>query len=250
VDAQRRAARSKLSAARDPAAEGRLTVLGGEVTVDSPAFGNGFVGYSHIDAKKLLALADGVQVLHGSNGLSFKQNYFGRLQVMPVMANMGTITGPAPPFDDGGTVDTVAGQYSLKLSSLLGTGAQGPDVALAIYGMLNHVKYFDGRAGKDVTIDKYKFGAELEVSPLRFLSIGARFDRVAPDGHNAAIAYSAISPRVVVHTNWLSREYIILNYTRYFLGSQAIPVAPNWYDAAPFKEADANLITLSAVISF
>jgi hypothetical protein len=231
--------------------EGRMTVLGGEVHVDSPTVGNAYVGYSHIDAKKILPLADGIQVLHGSTGFSFKQNYFGALPTVTVPGgNGGPLLGPGPEHDDSGTVDTVLGQYVLKLSQVLGLGPQGPDAALAVYGMLNHVKAFKTSAGKDVTVDKYKFGAELEVTPIRLLSVGVRFDRAAPDGHNADLTYSALSPRVVFHTNWLSREYVILNYTHYFLGSSVVPFAYYPYDQLVYTKTDENLITLSAIVSF
>ena len=41
-----------------------------------------------------------------------------------------------------------------------------------------------------------------------------------PDGQNADVAYTAVSPRFILHTNWLSREYVILNYTHYTYGSE------------------------------
>jgi hypothetical protein len=232
-----------------PVSEGRLTVLGGEVHLDSPATGNAYVGYSHVDAKNLLPLADGIQVLYGSTGVSFKQNYFGRLATTSVNVTSGPIVAPGPIPDDTGTLDTVMGQYVLRLSSLLGTAADGPDAAIAVYGMINHVKYFKGDIGKDVTIDKYKFGGEIQITPVRLVSVGARFDRVSPDGHNADLAYSAISPRLIFHSNFLSREYVILNYTHYFLGSAISTTPYTWYDPTTYTP-DPNLVTLSVAISF
>jgi hypothetical protein len=230
--------------------EGRMTVVGGEVHLDSPTIGNAYVGYSHIDADKVLPLSDGIQVLHGSTGFSFKQNYFGQLQTVSVPAAAGTLPGPGPNHDDSGSVDTVLGQYVVKLSQVLGTGANGPDVALAVYGMINHVKFFQGAVARDVSIDKYKFGAEAEVTPIRFMSVGLRFDRAAPDGHNANLSYSALSPRLIFHTNWLSREYVILDYTRYFLGSDVKPFAYYPYDQLVYQKTDPNLVTLTAIVSW
>ena len=40
-----------------------------------------------------------------------------------------------------------------------------------------------------------------------------------PNARTARVAYSAISPAVIFHTNWLSREYVIVSYTRYIYGS-------------------------------
>jgi hypothetical protein len=233
---------------------GRMTVVGGEVHVDHPTIGNAYLGYSHIDADKILPLADGIQVLHGSTGFSFKQNYFGTLGTTQVIGAAGPtapLLGPGPNHDDSGTVDTLLGQYVLKLSEIMGLGTQGPDVALAIYGMYNHVKFFQTTpAGKEITIDKYKFGAEAEVTPIRFLSVGLRFDRAAPDGHNADLTYSALSPRLVFHTTWLSREYVILDYTHYFLGSGVKPFVYYPYDLLNYSQSDPDMITLTAVVAF
>jgi hypothetical protein len=106
--------------------------------------------------------------------------------------------------------------------------------------MFNHVAYSTKQ------LDRVKFGTEVEVSPIRYVSIGARFDRVMPDGHDVSTAYSALSPRIIVHTNFLSREYVIIDYTRFFLGPQAHASTP--YEAVP--QADPNLVMLSALLSF
>jgi len=207
-----------------------LTVTGGEVHVDGPVIGSAYLGYSHIKADNILPLADGIQVLHGANGLGFKQNYFGALDFVSLQ-----------PRNDSGTVDSVLGQYILHFAPLVGGITRGPDAALAVYAMLNHVK------APTFTTDKIKFGTEIQVAPIRYVSLGGRFDRVLPDGgNNTAVGYSAISPRVIVHTNFLSREYIIIDYTHYLLGDNAHASAP--YDTYP--KPDTNLFTLTALISF
>ena len=72
------------------------------------------------------------------------------------------------------------------------------------------------------------------------------------------MAYSALSPRLIFHTKWLSREYIVVSYSRYFYGSAVttagytapvtsmalIPVAV----VAP--PPDPNLVVVSALLSF
>jgi hypothetical protein len=90
-----------------------------------------------------------------------------------------------------------------------------------------------------------------------------RGDRVMPDGQNADVAYSAISPRFILHTNWLAREYVVLNYTRYFLGPNVRPSPPysQLYNSsgqplpleAPLStvtKPDENLISLTAMLAF
>jgi len=216
-----------------PDLEGRMTIYGGEVHVDGPVIGNAYLGYSHVKASNIMSVADGVQVLHGANGYGFAVNYFG-----PLTNPQSPLT---PPRNDSGTVDTLLGQYILHFAPLVGGITKGPDAALAVYGMLNHVK------GPFFTTDKVKFGTELLVSPIRYVSLGGRFDRVLPDGsNNTAVGYSAISPRVIVHTNFLSREYVVIDYTHFSLGPNVRASAP--YNVYPIPDSD--LFSITALMSF
>lgn len=230
----------------------------------------------------MLPLSDAVEVVHSKGGLNFKENYFGDLHPGYYVGEVGL-----PPVNDAGTVQTVLFQYMLKLSQLRGgapvapaapTGPElpatdsglapasapsGPDAGLAIFGMLNHVEAdFEPCSATDTVYcgdfkqDKVKLGAELSVTPFKELSFGARFDRVMPDGGNEDVAYSAISPRIMLHTRWISREYILLSYTHYLFGSQAVARNPNVppgsapRDDTLFAEPDPNLFVLSAMVSF
>jgi hypothetical protein len=231
---------------QSPSPEARMTITGGEIHLDPPRFGNFYLGYSHIKASHILPLSDGVQVLHSTTGYSFKNNYFQPL-------DLASFT----PFSDSGTVDTVLFQYIFRLAPALGWPA-GRDLAVALFGMFNHVKFpyqmtSTDPPGTEISQDRFKYGAEAQASINRFFSAGFRFDRVQPDGTNTSVAYTALSPRVIVHTNWLSKEYFILNYTHYTLGDQVVTGAtyltssPGAYQ--PLRP-DRNMIVLSAVISF
>ena len=77
-----------------------------------------------------------------------------------------------------------------------------------------------------------------------------------PDGGNKDIAYSAISPRIVLHSKWIGREYVILNYTRYMLGKGVRPSAPYSQPSPPDEplasvtKPDENLLSLTAMVAF
>jgi hypothetical protein len=246
-----------------PAKEARMTVVGGEVHVDHPVAGNGYVGYSYIDAQRILPLSDGVQVLHGANGAGFKENYFGPLSPqVPPFLQQGK---DDPRRDDSGKLHTILFQYILRAAPLLGRKEPGPDVALGVFGMYNHVdavKSDDGVSAMAVAPyafkqDKVKLGAELQVAPIEPLSLGLRFDSVMPDGGNKDVAYSAISPRIVLHSKWIGREYVILNYTRFVgVGSKVRPSAPYSQPDPPAQplasvtKPDENLISLTAMVAF
>ena len=100
-------------------------------------------------------------------------------------------------------------------------------------------------------------GGEVQFGLFRFLSLGSRFDRVMPDGSKKEVAYSAISPRMILHSNWLSREYVILNYTRYFFGSDTYQPSPPYRQPKPpgppynnIHHADENVLSLTAMMAF
>jgi hypothetical protein len=162
-------------------------------------------------------------------------------------------------------------QYILRARPLLGRRDPGVDLSLAVFGMLNHVEAPKTEILGSTTIpgtsepvplytlkqDRIKFGAELQFAPHHLMSLGARFDRVMPDGGNADVAYNAISPRFILHTNWLSREYIILNYTRYFGMGRDVRPSPPYTQPSPPPEPyasittpDPNLISLAALVAF
>ena len=219
-----------------------MTIVGGEVHVDTSRFGSGYVGYSHIDAASLLPLAGGVEVLHGLDGLGFKQNYFDKLSY----ANQLIIGNN--PHNDSGKVDTVLFQYIVRLAPLLGRPRNGQDIALGVFGMYNHIKAPNVPLPLDQ--DRLKFGADLTVSLARFAALGVRFDRVLPDGPNTDFAYSALSPRLIFHTAWLSREYIVVDYTRYFYGPKTVASPPSSPYDSTLARPDPNLLVVSALISF
>ncbi|HEV8247061.1 MAG TPA: hypothetical protein VGP93_14890 [Polyangiaceae bacterium] len=241
--------------------EARMTIVGGEIHTDHAVAGNGYLGYSYIDAKRILPLSDGVQVLHGSEGWVFKENYFGRV---PQGIKADLLSGLDPNGrDDSGKVSSVLFQYLLRAAPLFGRTQPGPDAALAVFGMVNHVVAPKWELNGVVSPTKYtleqdkiKVGAELQVAPIEPLSLGVRFDRVMPDGGNADIAYSALSPRVILHSKWIGREYVILNYTRYFLGKGVRPSLPYTQPNPPedpygsLKKADENLVSLTAMVAF
>jgi hypothetical protein len=127
--------------------------------------------------------------------------------------------------------------------------------------MYNHIEYVRQPNNEKVTQDRLKFGADLSVKPFRYLAAAVRFDRVLPDGPHTAAAFSAISPRLIFHTNWLSREYIVVDYTRYFYGSEVAastaystqaPTMTQNMQATTMKipRPDPNLVVVSALLSF
>jgi hypothetical protein len=214
-----------------PAPEGRITVVGGEVHYDNPIAGNGYAGYSHVTASKVLPLSNGLEVINSRYGYELADNYFGPLPA--------SFAAPVA-YTDSGSIDTGLFQYLVRLAPILGYPRAGRDLGLGVYSMLNYVSSDKGKQ------TRMKWGADLEASVHPNVAIGVRFDQVMPNGSNAATKFSAISPRVTLHSNWLSREYVIIDYTRYFYGRDVHPGVPYTLTQKP----DPNMFMVSAIASF
>jgi hypothetical protein len=233
-------------AGQRPPPSSSMHVLGADAHLDLPRFGSAYLGYSYVKADAVLSLASGIELLHSQNGYDLTRNYFN-----PAFAPIsGTAYVPGTIHGDSGTLHTIQFQYLLRLAPLLQLPATGRDVSLAVFGMYNHVSSWalagatNTEQGKQ---DKLKIGAELQVAPWRYVSGGVRFDHVRPDGPNADVVYSAISPRVAFRSAWFAREYILLSYTNYLLGDAYL---------VPFRQNEAthtyhkHLVVLSAFVAF
>ena len=99
----------------------------------------------------------------------------------------------------------------------------------------------------DIEDDKLKFGADLDISVLKFMSIGSRFDRVIPRLADTSDAYTAISPRMSFYTKWKSKEQVIVQYTHFFLGRNTVPGSPYTDE---FYEPDPDMLVVMGRMSF
>jgi hypothetical protein len=238
--------------------DARMTVWGADVHVDGLGVGSGYLGFSHTSAENLYYLGPALQVVHGTSGTGFRNAYFGRKD------------GPSnlTPTNDKGTVDSVLFQYIVRLGKLLGKSPIGRDTSIGLFGMYNHVRSppqmgvgHDPLYEININEHKLKVGAEIEVAAHKYLNIGLRYDRVMPsltdrdpsywakivDGKSAGSdAFSAISPRLIIHTNWKSKEYVIVDYTHYFLGPRAYPGSPY----STIYASDPNMLSITALLSF
>jgi hypothetical protein len=196
----------------------RLTVSGGDVHFDKELY-NLYLGYSHVDANNVYPLGDGVNVLHSGSGRALKLNFFGQKD---------RFTGLTP-SNFSGTIDTLLWQTMLRVAPLLGDPFGSRDLNLALYGMYNKAK--SPRDDSDPTSleiddDKLKLGADVDLSLLKFMSVGTRLDRVMPRLADTSDAYTALSPRVSLYTKWKSKEQVIVQYTHFFLGKNTVPGSP------------------------
>jgi hypothetical protein len=66
------------------------------------------------------------------------------------------------------------------------------------------------------SVTKSKYGADLTINALPWLSPALHFDRVMPSNHFSEQSFAVLSPRLTFKTAWVTHEKITLGYSRYF----------------------------------
>jgi hypothetical protein len=104
---------------------------------------------------------------------------------------------------------------------------RGPDIYISLFGVTTKVKSDDksvdavyGRKLFD-NVGKLKYGGEVTYSMLPWLAVSGRFDRVVANDR-LKDSFTSISPRIILHTDWMSQEQIVLQYSRYFYANGVI----------------------------
>jgi hypothetical protein len=201
-----------MSPARQPQdPKPNIWIGGADVKLLGGVLGDGYLGYSHLAATNALYLADAIEVLHSFGGWQLHDNYFGP----PGGADKVT-----------GTIDSVEGQYSFSFGQLFhypqAFWGDGPDLIGTIFGMYNKVHAPDNMA---YSLSKLKFGTEWTYVPLAWLGLGARYDVVEPNLDKSGESFSVISPRIIFRTAFVTHEQVMIQYSRYFYGSDYVPGA-------------------------
>jgi len=213
-------------------ADGSLQVLAADIKFKFPRFGHLYLGVSHASAEHIRSLTNVVQILNAGGGRDLMDRYFGRNNPL-----------------GRGTLLLVGGEYNVSLGEVLRYPdeffGEGPDLDLSIYGMYGHITADDpSRDGED----KYKFGIEATYTFLSWLAASGRFDRAVPYAHPPKVpnaeeqrlctaqntgpngecllypgqndnAYSVLTAKMVLRSDWTAREALTFQYSRFFYRS-------------------------------
>jgi hypothetical protein len=233
--------------------DGNLWVAGVDARFDLGAFGYLYAGYSHIGAKNALVVGRAIEVLHASGGgeyqLGVVDNYLGPGCVAAAALNMertNTLQGPGgalPPAgcsQGNGSVDSVMAQYEFSLTNFLQMSeeggqkfwGEGSDFKVVLYGMLNKVS--SDYQPTDPTIWgptdgnlKLKYGTDLQYHATPSITGALRFDRLQPNSEIPEQSFAILSPRIVLSSNWVSREQLTFQYSRYIYNQRECVNAPS-----------------------
>jgi hypothetical protein len=163
-----------------------------------------------------------------------------------------------------GSLTTVGGQYDLSVSRMMyGDKYQGKssDVLVSVFGVGTNVQSSDKDRGPDPAtglpstarpklydnVTKLKVGGELTYSMLSWLALSGRFDHVRLHGGDNQQALNIISPRLLFHTGWLSRDEFVLQYSHFTYGTKVYPRTGSPALVDTTVKPDQDVFVLSAV---
>jgi hypothetical protein len=231
------------------AVDGRLHVFGADLRLTLGRFGHFFGAYARVNADHVRSVGRTLEILNTRDGPGLMQHYLGPSEAP---AALGT-----------GTMNIFGAQYDLSIGRLVSYpvpfSGDGPDIYVSLFGMMVQVQSEDktldprprlpteGPADKLYdNVTKLKYGAEATYSFLPWMAAGLRYDAVAPVTREQKRSFVAISPRLMFHTGWQSRDLVMLQYTRFMYG--AFTEVPVGYPPKPdiFAAKDENVFSLSA----
>jgi hypothetical protein len=182
---------------------------GAEAKLSAPYVGSVWVSPSVVTIKNGWALGEaGVEVVHGLSPEGLAVNYLGW------SGSPADSTGSGRLFNFGFL-------YENKLSTLQGkTTSSAPEVTLNAFGLLVDAALDrpQGSAISQNKITQFKYGADLEYNPWKWVGLMARWDEVNYDLNNPGYIFSAISGRLSLYSDFLSGERIFFQYSRYNYG--------------------------------
>ena len=187
----------------------RMDVVGVDFRMIDNYLGNFAVAASYADAHNATLLT-GFNFFGSFNGEQMTKRFFGP-----------QAGGTAKMLVTGFEYNVAWGRllrYPVELSP------NGPDVITSVF--LNYAQLdskdpdFDGRK-------MLNFGAEVTWRWMRWLSLSARADRVAPNSRDPQETFAVISPKLIFKSDWLSHEQVTLSYTRWFYGAHTHAEFPN-----------------------
>ncbi|HXU06395.1 MAG TPA: hypothetical protein VN903_35810 [Polyangia bacterium] len=212
--------------------DGRISVYGLDASMTHPVFGLLAIGASHIDAHDSWPLRG--LLTFGGEGKDLTERWLGN-------DTNGT-----------GTVDVAGINWSASLGRILASprpfDANGPDLALNA-GAVVAVTHTNSLCGDAPTCFdgriRHKYGIDALYAFSKYVSAGARVDRVVPNSKDSSESFEVLAGRLVFKTDWQSRESIMLLYAKWFYGPNTHPEYSSLTSSLPLPRLDDQLIALN-----
>ncbi|MGA7741892.1 MAG: hypothetical protein WBV96_25950 [Polyangia bacterium] len=206
---------------------GRITVLGGDLSLTAGRFGHLYLGTVYTKATNAATVSGAIEILNARGGPELMAQYLG------------------PNSNGYGSLTTFGAQYDLSISRLvfdkLYTG-MSPDVLISLFTIGTSV------SSQDPNYDgvfKVKAGGEVTYLMISWLGVSERFDHVRLHGSDSKQAFSIFSSRLLFHTGWRSRDEIALQYSYFENGSDIVALTGEPPGSGPNANPDRHVFTLS-----
>jgi hypothetical protein len=216
------------------AREAHMNVYGADINLRLPHVGHAWLAASRISLKNGWALPGIVEVMHSPGGSGLANNYMGYGEV----GSTGS-----------GTMSNLAGLYENSLRELGGQSQNAlPNLALSAFGMFTHARReLLPEATVPERLMQLKWGSDLTLKMLPWLSVMMRYDSVDLDAEADGRAFRVVTPRLIFTSHVMSTESIWLQYSRYFYDDDVLLEASA---SQPYPNPDRNVIKLQANMSF
>jgi hypothetical protein len=249
-------------APRDP--DGSIKIIGADARFNGGILGELFVGGSYVKLTHAQHVDGSIQTVHVSGGQAFMDNFLGEDTSKETGNDHAT-----------GSLRSVEVQYDYSLGALArypeNFWGDGPDLRFTLFGMYTQVGSFDPQWDH---VKKLKFGAQVIYSPLSFLQVGARVDRVIPNldtdptvgPHDPSGAvrstgqnFSILSPKVTLRSKFAANETVSFQYSHYFYGTTieglpGVPITPKpdlmQISGVPSRPFDSDVFSIQATMWF
>jgi len=147
-----------------------------------------------------------------------------------------------------GKILVAGAQYDLSIGRLVSypvpfTG-DGPDLFVSLFGMAVKTDSEDAYHSRKML----KLGFEGTYSLLSWLAVSTRYDQVHPDYDYRGYSFGVLSPRIILRTDWMATNSVVIQYSRWFYGNHTkvrvgMPPVEVGGDAV---SPDNNVLSLSA----
>lgn len=186
-----------------------IQVFGADLKLDGGWLGEGYIGYSRLEAKNAGAVADTIEVLHSQGGSFLSHNY----------------------FDDGnGSIDSVGFQYTFSVAAFLMRPrpfyGQAADFTARVFGMYNRVSNTtsSGADGANIpfgsaNMSKLKYGTELTYSFSPMVAVAFRGDVVNPNLSDSGQTFKVFTPKIMFRSEFVTHELVTLQFSYYDYGA-------------------------------
>jgi hypothetical protein len=207
--------------------DGRISVFGGDLRFTMGRYGHLYGGIARTEARNAGAVSGVIEVLNARGGPELIKYYLG------------------PNSGGSGSLTTFGGQYDLSVSRAVYDkqfSGKSPDVIISAFGIATSVKSDDAAYNSKT---KLKVGVEATYTMASWVALSGRFDHVAPNASDNATAFNVISPRILLHTDWQSRDEFALQYSYFQNGKRAVAYTGAPPTADPSVTPDTHAFMLS-----